>query len=95
MTKILTLDDKDLPKDCFVFKNSTACPVSTRAAQEIESAMSELPIYWVNVIEQRDISNWIADEYGVRHESPQLLRIDEGKVTKTWNHNEITKRVFG
>lgn len=95
MSNIQQLEEQELPQNCFIFKNSTACPVSHRAAQEIESAISDLPIIWVNVIEQRDLSNWIADEFGVRHESPQLLRVDNGKVTKIWNHGEITKKIFG
>ena len=49
----------------------------------------DLPVYWVNVIEQRPLSNWVADAYGVRHQSPQLLRISAGTVEAQWSHFDI------
>ncbi len=85
------LQAKDLPQDCFVFKHSTACPISRMAADEVKSTDFELPLYWINVIQQRDLSNWVATTYAVRHESPQLLLIKNGKVQQVWNHHEIKR----
>lgn len=94
MTQIIDMTTASLPERCFVFKHSTACRISTSAATEVREAQTEIPIYWVNVIEQRPLSNWIAEHYGIQHESPQLLLIDEGKVKASWSHRAIQRSVF-
>jgi len=80
----------DLPTDCYVYKHSTACPVSAAAAQVVESTAFDLPVYWVDVIEQRKLSNKVAKRYGVRHESPQLLKIEQDKPTVVLSHHQIS-----
>ncbi|MHC5080357.1 MAG: monothiol bacilliredoxin BrxC family protein [Planctomycetota bacterium] len=92
---ILPLTEKKLPGSCYVFKHSTRCPVSTRAAGEVKGQSLDLPLYWINVIEQRDLSDWVAETYGVKHESPQLLRIENQDVTTVWNHGEIRREKIG
>ncbi len=52
---------------------------------------TELPIYWINVREQRDLSNWVAETYDVTHESPQLILIRDGKPEKVWSHYEVNR----
>ena len=89
MSEIRELTTPQLPEDCYLFKHSTRCPVSARAAQTVRSHPFDLPVYWVNVIEQRELSNWVADTYGVEHESPQLLEIRGGSVRKVLTHYDI------
>lgn len=94
MSQIIDLKEKSLPQTCYVFKHSTACPISFTAADNVRLAIFDLPLYWINVREQRDLSNWVASEYGVTHQSPQLILIEEGKATKSWSHSMITSSVF-
>ncbi len=56
---------------------------------------TELPIYWINVREQRDLSNWVEEAYGVTHESPQLILLKDGKPQQVWNHSEIKRDTAG
>jgi bacillithiol system protein YtxJ len=91
MTDAIPLEAKSLPSSCFVFKHSTTCPVSARAAAEVKEMSTDLPVYVVKVREQRELSNWVAETYGVRHESPQLILIRDGKARRTWNHWEIKR----
>lgn len=91
MSTIIPLQEKALPPACWVFKHSTACPVSARAAREVEALETELPVYWVNVREQRDLSDWVAATFGVRHESPQLILVRDGRAAKSWSHFEVTR----
>ena len=79
----------ELPGDCYIYKHSTACPVSAAAAQVVESTAFDLPMHWVNVIEQRRLSNQVADRYVVRHESPQLLKIEQGSAMTVLSHRQI------
>ena len=94
MGQIIEISEKQLPDTCFVFKHSTRCPVSFSAAREVKSANPRLDVYWVNVIESREISNWIADLYEVVHQSPQLILIENSKAKDSWSHSEITSELL-
>ena len=86
---IQELTDEQLPDTCAVFKHSTRCPVSSAAAAEVRAYSWPIPLYWVNVIEQRPLSHWVRDEYGVQHESPQLIFLKDGEVAAVLNHGDI------
>lgn len=94
MGSIIRLNETSLPATCFVFKNSTSCPVSARAADIVRNATYDTPLYWIDVIEQRAISNWVAEIYKVKHESPQLLLIANGQVVQVWSHGRISSECF-
>ena len=94
MPEIIELTEKILPESCFVFKHSTRCPISTAAAEVVKSATLNMPLYWINVVEQRDLSNWIAEEYSIQHESPQFLMLVDGKVTEILNHGSIQREAL-
>lgn len=91
MPTVINLQKAELDSDCYVFKHSTRCPVSFAAADEVRVMNLDRPLYWINVVEQRPLSNWISEHYGVKHESPQLLRIRNNKVEAVWNHGEIKR----
>lgn len=89
MSTIIPLSEKTLPPSCLVFKHSTTCGISAGAAREVRAMTTELPIYWINVREQRDLSNWVAETYAVTHESPQLILIKDGKAAQVWSHYDV------
>ena len=93
---IIPLDTKQLPATCFVFKNSTRCPVSFAAADIVRASSdsAKAPIYWIDVIEQRDLSNWVAETFRVQHQSPQLLFIENNAVKNNWTHRAIVSECF-
>jgi bacillithiol system protein YtxJ len=80
---------EDLPEDCIVFKHSNTCPVSARAKMEMDK-LEEENIQLLVVQDEPDLKWAIADKYNIKHESPQVLIIKEGKVVKVFNHNQIT-----
>jgi bacillithiol system protein YtxJ len=78
-----------------IMKNSTTCPVSLEAFKEYQKFASENEnetLYYLNVQDSRPLSNLIAEQTGVKHESPQVL-IFEGS-TVVWNdsHWNITNK---
>jgi bacillithiol system protein YtxJ len=78
----------------FVFKHSTTCPISARARDRVEvfldGAGADIPDFvLVKVIEARPISNKIADDLGVRHQSPQLILVRNGKSVWEKSHHLI------
>lgn len=86
---IIPLTEEKLPADCVVFKHSSRCNISAAAAAEVESYPWKKPLFWINVIEQRALSDWVRDTFGIPHASPQLLNIVGGKVVEVLSHADI------
>jgi bacillithiol system protein YtxJ len=47
-------------------------------------------IYLLDLIKFRDISNKISEQFDVMHQSPQLLKISNGKCTYHASHQEVS-----
>lgn len=82
-------------KSIAIFKHSTHCPVSTIAKKRLVSEWNfgnELPVYYLDLIEYRSVSNQIAEQFNVRHESPQILIIKDGKCIYHASHISISAK---
>ena len=82
-----------------IFKHSPICPISFKAKREVDNYLDSLDqppeIEWINVIANRARSNEIADQLGIRHESPQLILLNHsGKVIWHGSHGQITLKVL-
>lgn len=75
----------------FVLKHSTACPVSTAAYREFDELVTDIPKYFLKIQHHRPISAEIESNLGIRHESPQLFLLKDGKVLWQATHRAITK----
>ena len=76
-----------------IFKHSTQCPISTQAYEEFidfAEGTRNLTCGAVLVIENRRLSNAIAERFGIRHESPQALLIKDGRVVWHASHWSIS-----
>lgn len=77
----------------FIFKHSTACPISARALQQVEAYKAAHPdapaIYMVKVIESRPVSNAIAHDLAVEHRSPQIILLRDGASVGMHSHHGI------
>ena len=64
-----------------IFKHSTVCPISIRAKREVENFLAdyigELDFELVDVRENRLRSDEIIETFGITHESPQAILLDE------------------
>jgi bacillithiol system protein YtxJ len=77
-----------------LFKHSTACPVSAAAYERVRVFEAEAgeacpDIFLVKVIEQRSLSNAIAERLSVRHQSPQLILVRNGEAVWHASHSGI------
>ena len=76
-----------------IFKHSTRCGISTMVLRKFERNFkienNQLKMYFLDLIAYRSISNKIANDYDVRHESPQLLLIKNGKAIEHNSHSGI------
>ncbi|MGI8316761.1 bacillithiol system redox-active protein YtxJ [Halobacillus mangrovi] len=80
-------------EEFFLLKHSLTCPISAAARSEYEKFQStaSVPCYILHVQESRQLSNSIAKEFQVRHESPQALLFKNGKVVWHDSHGSITE----
>lgn len=94
--KIEQLDDlvaQSKTKPVAIFKHSTRCGVSRGVLKMFEKNYSlnddQLKLYFLDLLQNRDISNEIATRFKVNHESPQLIVIKDGVVVYHDSHNGI------
>lgn len=82
-------------KPQYIYKHSTRCMLSTWAYSEVEEATGELypnvEINYVDVLAGREVSNLIADQFDIRHESPQILLVWHGEVLWSASHRSVKK----
>ena len=67
----------------YLLKHSIACPISARGQMEFVGLEGDAdpPLYAVVVQYARDVSEYLAEQLGVRHETPQAVLIANGAVT--------------
>ncbi|MDB5229052.1 MAG: ytxJ [Bacteroidota bacterium] len=74
-----------------VFKHSTRCAVSSMAKNRLEREWDlDLPIYYLDLVRYRSVSNLIAERSHVIHESPQLIVYKNGKQIYNSSHSTIS-----
>lgn len=74
-----------------IFKHSTRCPTSDMVKTRLDrgNQPDSINFYYLDLIQYRSVSNKIAEVFGVRHESPQVLVIKDGKCVYNESHNGI------
>jgi bacillithiol system protein YtxJ len=77
-----------------IFKHSTRCNISRASLDRLErhwkeEEMTHVIPYFLDLISFRNISNQIAEAFGVEHESPQVLVIKDEQATYDRSHFEI------
>lgn len=74
-----------------IFKHSTRCIISKTVKARFEAMMKDhtVPMYLVHVIEERPLSNYIADKSGIVHQSPQVLVFKDGQCLYHESHDSI------
>lgn len=93
--QLQSLIDASEEVSVILFKHSTRCNISSSALNRIErkwdaEEMKEVKPYYLDIIAYRDISQQIEKQFGVQHESPQLLVIKNGKCVFALSHMGIT-----
>ncbi|MCJ7936110.1 MAG: bacillithiol system redox-active protein YtxJ [Chryseobacterium sp.] len=77
-----------------IFKHSTGCFISRTVLKnfekEVEHSGPSVELYYLDLLAHRAISNKIAADLGIRHESPQLIVIENGKPIKSSSHEDIS-----
>ena len=79
-------------KPQLIFKHSTRCSISSMAKYRLEKGIVpvEIDFYYLDLIKHRNISQKVAEEFDVSHESPQVLLIKNGQCIYDESHSGIT-----
>jgi len=88
------LQEESKEKRILIFKHSTRCNISRAALDRLErnwkaEEMAHIKPYYLDLISYRNVSNLIESQFGVVHESPQVLIIENGKAVYDSSHFDI------
>ncbi len=97
LTKPEEIEDVSLrshEKPCLIYKHSSRCNISRIAQYRLEAEWRFLEqaaaLYWIDVISDRHVSDAVASNFAVYHESPQVLLIHEGACVFDVSHLDIS-----
>ncbi len=96
LTSLNQLDEikeKSITKTQLIFKHSTRCGISrmvkNQFLKDYDFTEQDFDLYYLDLLNYRDISNEIAQLFQVYHESPQLLVIKNGIAVANKSHGAI------
>ncbi len=89
------VDEASKVKRILIFKQSTTCSISRTALDRLQRSWAEADDaehepYLLDLHRYRAVSNAVADRYGITHESPQILVIQNGRCVHHASHFGIT-----
>jgi bacillithiol system protein YtxJ len=82
-----------LNKGIVIFKHSTRCSISSVAKTRLSlkwNFKDDLPAYYLDLIQYRELSQLVADKFNITHESPQILLIKNGECVYDASHLGIS-----
>jgi bacillithiol system protein YtxJ len=74
-------------KPVVIFKHSNACGISASAYREMEKLEGQVNL--LEVQSARDVSRELADLTGIRHETPQVIVLKDGKAVWNASHFDV------
>ena len=77
--EINTIKEISKNQSVLIFKHSTRCGISRMVMKQFESLFNEenkqLKVYYLDLLNFREVSSKLSEDFQVIHESPQLLVI--------------------
>jgi len=88
-----SIEKESFEKPVVIFKHSTSCGLSAMVRYQLEKEWDfegeELSFYYLDLINYRSISNEVADRFGIIHQSPQIIILQNGKAIYNTSHHKI------
>ena len=89
--EVLIADSFTRPQ--LIFKHSTRCSISRYVLSDFIAhftySSDEFKAHYLDLLNYREISSQIAEQFVVTHQSPQLLVVKNGKVVANASHEGI------
>ena len=77
-----------------IFKHSTRCGISSMMLRRFEADWkqhaTDRNFFLLDLIRYRELSNAVADTYGVHHQSPQVLILKDNTLVAARSHGDIS-----
>ena len=93
MQQLNHIEEKSKTKTQVIFKHSTRCGISRMVINQFVDNYSltekDLDLYYLDLLDFRDVSNEVGYKFQVVHQSPQLLVIKNGVVVTHESHGAI------
>lgn len=81
-------------KAVLIFKHSTRCGISRMALKNFEKQYdlngSQIELYYLDLLNNKTLSNEIATKFQISHQSPQVIVIQNEKVIYDDSHYQIS-----
>lgn len=81
-----------------IYKHSTRCATSFFALKNLETLSEDkydrADYHMVNVIKDPSLSQYIAEKLNIIHESPQLLLLENKKVSWNGSHQAVQSEIL-
>jgi bacillithiol system protein YtxJ len=93
LEEIISLSSTSEVDAVAIFKHSTRCSISSISLKRFEldyQVNPKIPMFFLDLLRFRPVSNLVASTFDVEHESPQLLVIKNGKCISHASHMEIS-----
>ncbi|MFY0599867.1 MAG: bacillithiol system redox-active protein YtxJ [Cyclobacteriaceae bacterium] len=98
LTSVDQLNEVDLlskETPVVLFKHSTSCSISATALNRVERKWNQekhpdVKAFYLDLLSYRAISNEISQRYGIQHQSPQVLIINNGTCSYENSHFGIS-----
>jgi len=94
MEDLERLIEQSFQRPCLIYKHSTRCGISRMAQYRLEDHWDlpeeALEPYFLDLLRHRALSDEIARRFEVRHESPQVLLIVQGRCICHASHLDIS-----
>ncbi|OYU80381.1 MAG: thioredoxin family protein [Flavobacterium sp. BFFFF1] len=91
-----TLENDSFSKSVAIFKHSTRCGISRFVLKQFEKEYNidanKIDLYYLDLLENRQVSNEVASRFGITHQSPQLIVIRNGKAVFHASHDSISAK---
>lgn len=93
LSQLKAVKEKSGTKTQIIFKHSIRCGISrmvmNQFVEDFNFDNGEVDLYYIDVINHRDVSNAVANIFDLVHESPQLLVVKNGLVVAHESHGSI------
>lgn len=95
LEQLETIKETSKNEAVFIFKHSTRCGISSMVIKRFEALFTEdhqhLKVFYLDLLNYRDISDEVGYTFQVMHQSPQLLIIKNGVSVFNASHYDVTQ----
>ncbi|MFT3823480.1 MAG: bacillithiol system redox-active protein YtxJ [Chitinophagaceae bacterium] len=95
---VYSILEESVAKPQIIFKDSIACGISAHAKEKLKDGYAQLDgkadFHYLDLLSFRPVSNLVAQELKVTHQSPQIIVLKDKKVVYTTSHHAIDPAII-